>query len=146
MDDGRGLVTLGLLALLAPAFVRGARGARGVVRAGRKASPPVYQTWQEPSTRTFAGFQSYAENDREEIRSSTQALAKAFVSAVNADLDAKGLPRVVLPIWPPTSVERPQRNQVGVEFEIDMSDYPSGVPFGPAVEQLFRDQDVQVID
>jgi hypothetical protein len=143
MNDGRGLVALGLLTLLGAQLVR---GSRGVVRAGRKPLQPVYQTWQGPSTRTFAGFQSYAQNDREEIRSSTQALAKAFVSAVNADLDARGLPRVALPIWPPTSVERPQRNQVGVEFEIDMSDYPSGVPFGPTVEQLFRDQDVQVID
>lgn len=143
MNDGRGLVALGLLTLLWAQLVR---GSRGVVRAGRKPSQPVYETQQGMRTRTFAGFQSYAQNDREAIRSSTKGLAEAFVSAVNADLMREGRTPVDLRIWPPMSVERPHFNQVGVQFEIDMFNYPAEVPFGPSVEKVFQDYQVEILD
>jgi hypothetical protein len=143
MNDGRGLVALGLLTLLGARLVR---GSRGVVRAGRKIPASVYQTRQRMRTRIFAGFQSYSQYDREAIRASTKALAEAFVSAVNADLMKEGRPVVALPIWIPTIVERPHRGEVGVEFEIDMSDYPAEVPFGPSVEKVFQDYQVEVLD
>lgn len=105
-----------------------------------------------PTQRQLYQPRDLAPTEQEPYRQAVQKLAKDFASAVNEDLVSEGRSEIFTKIWPPEFVWGSQgpvwesEGLDGIQVEVDMSEYPDEIPFGPAVAGVFTNNQVEVLD